>query len=166
MQITGIVVSVTKSKSIEKTDKSGYYDGWELVYKTDNDEVRTIARPSQSLKQVAGLSEALSELAIGDRFVCTMEKEGKFHKIVGLAKGELATPLPASTKKWSGGGGTTTKDFETKEERAIRQKLIVAQSSITAAVETLKTAKGTINKDDVKELAQEYFDWVFIKGQS
>lgn len=164
MDITGTVNSITLNKQIPKKG-GGSYEGWELVYKDlDTDEIKSIAKPSQSLKQVAGLREALDELAVGDKFVCSMEKVGQYWEIKGLTKGELATPLPKK-QGWTPKTGGANRDFETKEERAIRQKLIIAQSSISNAIETLKTSKGSIAKEDVKELAQEYFDWVFQKGQ-
>lgn len=165
MDITGTVQSITLNKQIPKQG-GGSYEGWELVYKDlVTEEVKSISKPSQSLKQVAGLREALEELVVSDKFVCSMEKVGQYWQIKSLAKGELATPLPKKTA-WAGKGGSTgNRDYETKEERAVRQRLIVAQSSITAAVETLKTTKGSVAREDVKDLAQDYFDWVFEKGQ-
>ena len=56
------------------------------------------------------------------------------------------------------------RDFETREERAARQVLIVKQSSLSAAIDTLKTDKVSPNPDDVLTLAQKYTDWVFDNG--
>lgn len=53
-------------------------------------------------------------------------------------------------------------NYETKEERAARQVLIVKQSSLSAAVATLSPgAKGALDPKAVIETAQEYADWVF-----
>lgn len=71
-----------------------------------------------------------------------------------------------SNQSASTGGATSTRvsgsNYETKEERANRQVLIVRQSSLGAAVETLSTgAKTPPTAAAVLELAQEYVDWVF-----
>lgn len=53
-------------------------------------------------------------------------------------------------------------NYETKEERAARQVLIVKQSSLSNAVAILATgAKTTPKTDEVIKLAQELADWVF-----
>lgn len=53
-------------------------------------------------------------------------------------------------------------NYETKEERAARQVLIVKQSSLSAAVETLKTgAKAPPDPAAIIDLAQQFVDWVF-----
>lgn len=56
---------------------------------------------------------------------------------------------------------TVTSNYETKDERAARQVLIVKQSSIGAAVEHLKARKDA-NGQDVLDLAQKFTDWVFV----
>lgn len=65
-------------------------------------------------------------------------------------------------------GATATRvsgsNYETKEERAARQVLIVKQSSLSAAVATLVPgAKTALDSKAVIELAQQYTDWVFSK---
>lgn len=67
-----------------------------------------------------------------------------------------------------GASATTTRvsgsNYETKEERAARQVLIVKQSSLSAAVATLSPgAKGALDPRAVIDLAQQYTDWVFEK---
>ena len=66
------------------------------------------------------------------------------------------------------GGATAapSRSFETPEERALRQKLIVRQSSITAALELVKlnNPKGGVNPGQVIELAEFFDDWVWSRG--
>jgi hypothetical protein len=58
-------------------------------------------------------------------------------------------------------------NYETKEERAARQVLIVKQSSLTNAVATLSPgAKAALDANAVIDLAQKYADWVFDKPES
>lgn len=74
-----------------------------------------------------------------------------------------------TTSSAAGQTGTTRvsgSNYETKEERAARQVLIVKQSSLSAAVASLSPgAKSALNKEDVLALAQVYADWVFAKPE-
>lgn len=67
----------------------------------------------------------------------------------------------AATNTFSGG-----RDFETRDERAARQVLIVKQSSLTAALTFMKE-RGLFDGaqvSDVTDVAQEFADWVFDNG--
>lgn len=70
--------------------------------------------------------------------------------------------VPGSTTSATRVSGS---NYETKEERAARQVLIVKQSSLSAAVATLtvNAGKDKLQVEDVMKLAQEYTDWVFSK---
>ena len=71
--------------------------------------------------------------------------------------GNTANPVSAPTR-------VSGSNYETKEERAARQVLIVKQSSLSAAVATLTPgSKASLDRNDVIELAQFYADWVFSK---
>lgn len=69
----------------------------------------------------------------------------------------VSRPGVAGTTRVSGS------NYETKEERAARQVLIVKQSSLSAAVEVLKhnAGKDKVDPQAVLDLAQEFTDWVF-----
>lgn len=162
MQITGTVIAVNLNSQIKYAPpKTGSYEGWELVYKSEDGEIRTEKKPSQTLKMVDGLESALRSLVPGDTFTLTQEKDGKYNKITGLSKGTTGMPLPKSDKPAWSGKRTETRDFESKEERAIRQRLIVRQSSITNAIDTLKDGKKALDSDEVLMLAEKYYQWVF-----
>ena len=71
----------------------------------------------------------------------------------------VASPGATNTTRVSGS------NYETKEERAARQVLIVKQSSLSAAVASLTPgAKATLDPATVLERAQAYTDWVFGNG--
>jgi len=66
--------------------------------------------------------------------------------------------------------GNSTKvvgsNYETREERAARQVLIVKQSSLGAAVESLAPgAKAALSTEEVLERAQLFVDWVFAQDE-
>jgi hypothetical protein len=80
------------------------------------------------------------------------------------AGGETGVPgvVAPSAQPRSGTYQAPVRDFETREERAARQVLIVKQSSLTAALKyiELKGLAPDYDRGDVLELAQEFTDWV------
>jgi hypothetical protein len=83
-------------------------------------------------------------------------------KSISIGTASAAGPsgtAPATTR-------VTGSNYETKEERAARQVLIVKQSSLSNAVGLLTTgAKTPPAKDDVLALAQDFTDWVLAKPE-
>ena len=77
----------------------------------------------------------------------------------GTSPAQTSSPARASTNTFSGG-----RDFETREERAARQVLIVKQSSLTAALKYRELIDDVGNVEDVIATAQEFADWVFDNG--
>ena len=62
------------------------------------------------------------------------------------------------------GNKVPARTFETPEERAVRQRLIVRQSSLSNAIDLLTVgAKTAPTVDQVKEVAESFVDFVFEK---
>ena len=77
----------------------------------------------------------------------------------GAAASAQAASSPASSPRPS--TPSTGRDFETKEERAERQKLIVRQSSLSNAINMLTPgAKSALDTKVVLALADELVAWV------
>lgn len=83
--------------------------------------------------------------------------------------GEVATTPQAAAQV--GGArsyapaGTTKSTYETPEERAQRQILIVRQSSLSSAINTLSVgSKSPPKVEDVLSVAREYESFVFGRG--
>ena len=71
-------------------------------------------------------------------------------------------PKPTSDRVTSTTAPPANRNFETKEERDARQRLIVRQSSLTNAVAILAPgAKSSLDPEVVKALADSLVDWVF-----
>lgn len=70
---------------------------------------------------------------------------------------------PEATTKTSGSSGFASpkSTYETPEERAKKQIYIVRQSSISAAIDTLKTDKKNPSKEEVVSVAKFYEAFVF-----
>lgn len=151
----GKVVDVSFDIMAEKQG-GGDYPAWQLIYTTPEGRVEKLVKHMNSLKFVPGLRSSLEGLEKNDDVTITLEKKGQFNEVTAITKGITSTPSVS-------GAGTTTKvigsNYETKEERAARQRLIVRQSSITAALAFLGGKPGDINK--VLETAEQFCDWVF-----
>lgn len=168
-QVQGVVISVSTETDVKKQG-GGTYKGWELVYKTPDGEVRTIAKPVQGLRYNAALKKALEDLSPSDEFTLVQEKNAQgFNDVKSIVKGfSDVEQAPAQTKEVASKSASTNnnsytqRDFETKEERALKQKLIVRQSSVAQAVQILSVgAKSPLKVDEVKEIADALTDYVY-----
>jgi len=110
----------------------------------------------------------ISKASKGDTFEVDVGKNAKGYNQwngISASDGSASNDTPSAAPTRSAAGGTMqTRTYETAEEREARQRLIVRQSSLTAALGTLAPgAKGPLDKEAVKALAEEYSDWVFEK---
>jgi len=106
--------------------------------------------------------KAFERAEAGDEINVKSEKVGDYWNWTAiLADGEVsqATPVANSTAPAT---RVTGSNYETKEERALKQRYIVKQSSISAAVAILIVgAKSAPSVKDVIALADEFVDYVF-----
>src|SRR3990167_9721139 len=146
MQLQGTVISYTASTKIQKQG-GGTYDAWELVYRSPENEVKQLAKPIQSLKFNKPLASALAALAPNDEFTADLEKNAAgFWEVKEVVKGAVepnaASVPPASTAVTSeravqpqrAVNRVTGSTYETPDERAKKQVVIVRQSCIAQAV--------------------------------
>jgi hypothetical protein len=164
MNIVGTVISVTTETIATKADKSGTYPAWQLIYKDASGQVKEVTKHVNGLKFTAGLKEGLESLSAGDTFTMVVEKEGKFNEVKGIEKGGNM-PVVIGPTSSPQAGKVTGSNYETREERAARQRLIVRQSSLTAALGWYEVTKGKPSIEDVKMLADEFTNFVFETPQ-
>lgn len=169
MQVLGTVMSVSVDKQVKKNG-GGTYQGWELVYRAQDDAVRTIAKPIQGLRFNAPLKAQLESLSPEDQFTLEQEKNQQgFYDVKSIVKGwdanagELKAPTEraqaASTAK-STGNSYSSSSYPTAEERTKTQNHIIRQSSLAQANATLAVGSKGVNPDDVLALAEKYVAWV------
>ena len=166
MQQSGSVISVSLETDVKKKD-GGTYKGWELVYRSDEGEVKTIAKPVQGLKFNENLKKQLGSLAVGDHFVVTMEKNANnFWEVESVIKGEKRefaepTPTAGTNKAPTRVVGST---YETAEERKIKQRYIVRQSAIAQAVNVHSVgAKVPPEVAAVLATADKFVEYVYFE---
>jgi hypothetical protein len=109
--------------------------------------------------------EKMAKATKGTQLAVTTEKNEKsgywdWTAVNPLGQSESSTTSnPQSGTKQ--GFSSPKSNYETPEERAARQVLIVRQSSLAQAVDSLKSDKKLPDKDEVLDLAEAYAAWVF-----
>lgn len=99
----------------------------------------------------------------GDFVEVTTVKEGEYWQWTNVVASNQGTTEEAP-REFKKEVAATRSNYETPEERAARQVLIVRQSSLSAALNYLELVKNTkATANDVKRLADEFADWVFNK---
>jgi hypothetical protein len=171
MQVLGTVVSVSLETQVKKNG-GGTYPGWELVYKTQDGEIRTAAKHVNDLKYKPNLKTDLQALAQGDQFTLDQEKNATsgFYDInsikKGWAEGSPSIPAQAPAEKLQGSNNKpatnnySASSYPTKEERLVTQNQIVRQSSLAQAVATLAIGGKAVKPEDVIKVAEGYVNWV------
>lgn len=165
MKIKVVAVEVANAKT--KTNKD--YQFLEVTYKNISFDNKTESKKIMPF----GSKEVFNTLKVaenGDVFTLLREKDNDgYWQWVGIAAGDVAIEQ-TTTQASSGGAAAPAKaatpqaaksTFETPEERAKKQVYIVRQSSISAAIDTLKTDKKAPSKEEVVELAKYYESYVF-----
>lgn len=111
--------------------------------------------------------DTLAAAKQGDTFLITREKNDKGYwewKDIGPAGDPPAQPDPNPKSAPSATVPAKVGNWETSDERAKKQVYIVRQSTINAAIETLKSTGKPFGTDAVKNLAKQYEDYVFSDG--
>ena len=108
----------------------------------------------------------LQKATMGQVFEVTTVKEGEYWQwsnVQEVAKGGNVEPQTSATSSGYASKGTPSpkSTYETPEERAARQRLIVRQSCLSNAVETLKVDKKGVDPTEALKLAERYVGWVF-----
>ena len=116
----------------------------------------------------------LKDAAQNDLFQVKLEKvkgkDGKdYWTWTGVDRDDGTAPEPVASNRQSGtpavsAPATRGSTYETAEERALRQLLIVRQSSLAQAVLFVKDQGKKPTLDEVLELATKFDEWVWNKG--
>ena len=103
--------------------------------------------------------KVMTNAKVGDKYDIGLEKDDKGYwqwSSATLSTGGTSTAAPS-------GNSSPRSTYETAEERATKQDFIIRQSSLTNAINTLKTDKNTPAFEDVVKLAEEYVKFVYNK---
>lgn len=168
-QIKGTFISFTEKVNEQKGAKA--YDFFKVRYVDEQGNQKVYSGFYNALKFNRELASQLRKLQQNDQIILVMgENKAGYPELqsVSVIKSDIKVGGVVAS------GGTYQKDApqaarsyqgETAEERAKRQILIVKQSSLSSAVETVKQDKKVPSTEEVLSVAQEYFDWVMGNTQ-
>ena len=157
------IINVQASTKPTKTGKT--YVQLDVAYKNLTREGKIEGKkimPFQNPDVHANLQKA----TMGQVFEVTTVKEGEYWQwsnVQEVAKGSNMEPQTSAASSVYASKGTPSpkSTYETPEERAARQRLIVRQSCLSNAVETLKVDKKGVDPTEALKLAERYVGWVF-----
>lgn len=155
MQIEIINVAVTQVPTAK-----GSYGRAEVTYKNKSFQDKVESKPIMDFS-AKDVYNVLKDAKFGDVFTIAREKNDKgfwdWKKIVTGDEGAMfneeekkgisSMATPANTSPRS--------TYETADERAARQVLIVRQSSVSSAIAALKTEKVQLDANAIIDLARE-----------
>ena len=141
------------------------YQMLEVAYKDEGGKVAGKKVLSFNYPLVFNTLKAASQ---GEKYDVTLKKEGDYWNWVEIKKAEGSSSENAKAE----GSSSNTKQFaaqakgnyETAEERATRQVMIIRQSSLSTAVATLGAgAKSALDPENVIAVAKKYEEYVLSK---
>jgi hypothetical protein len=147
-----------------KPTAKGSYQQLEVTYKNLSFQGKVEAKKIMSFGAGAAAFKTLSEATAGSQWEVDVVKNAQGYNdwvkvgAAGAAPAAGDVPQAAVAAKAQIGARST---YETPEERAQRQVLIVRQSSLSAAVSTLAVGAKTVKPEDVIAVAKQYANYVF-----
>lgn len=154
------VVSVSREDVPNKNGK-GTYGKLTVAYRDDKgklSEKTILSFTNPAVFKTFERAEAGTEINVKS------EKVGDYWNWTAILTGDEATSQAPVATQSSNGQSTrvTSGNYETKEERALKQRYIVKQSSLSAAVSILTVgAKTPPEVDAVISLADKFVEYVF-----
>jgi len=162
-----IITLIDVSEPATTKTARGQYQSLEVSYKNEQGQVQ--GKKIMSFANPA-VFKSIQEFTKGDRLDVETFKDDNGYwqwKSVSLegegpvATAQVGTPAKAGTK-------VVGSNYETSDERARRQVLIVRQSSLSNAVDILSVGAKSLDKAAVLSLAEELEQWVLrtdvVKG--
>lgn len=107
--------------------------------------------------------DAVKDLKQNDVIDAEVKKEGEYYNWVKVVKVDANVQAPRAATGVTG-GKVLGSNYETAEERKLRQLYIIKQSSIANAIQMLShgvTEGESLQVTDVLEVAQEFVDFVY-----
>jgi len=145
----------------------GSYQTADVAYKNNSFQGKVEGKKVMSFGATKDSFSILALAQPGESYEVTIVKNDKgYNDWVSMAKAEAGANSPAVSAPAGGKAPAATprSTYETPEERAQRQVLIVRQSSLSAAVNLLLAgAKTPPPVENVLALAKQFEDFVFGK---
>ena len=145
----------------------GSYQTADVAYKNNSFQGKVEGKKVMSFGATKDSFSTLALAQPGESYEVTIVKNDKgYNDWVSMAKAEAGASSPAVSAPAGGKAPAATprSTYETPEERAQRQVLIVRQSSLSSAVALLTVgAKTAPSAQAVVDIAKQFEDYVFGK---
>ena len=154
-------IEIINVQSTTKPTAKGSYQQLDVAYKNLDFQGKVEGRKIMSFTNKEVFA-TLSKATNGQVYEITRVKEGEYWQwSAAVLQGDDGggTNMTQSVSNASKPSASPKSTYETPEERASRQRMIVRQSSISNAIETLKVDKKAVGTDDVLQVAPTYRDW-------
>jgi len=162
-----LLIQIIATSVETKPTTKGSYQQLEVTYKNLTYSGKVESKKLMSFGANAGAFKTLAEATNGSQWEVTVVKNAQGYNdwptVVPSSGATEATPSPqTSGAQARSQPGQTRSTYETPEERAQRQILIVRQSSVSSAVSLLTAgAKSPPKASDVIATAKELEAYVF-----
>ena len=156
-------IEIINVQATSKPTAKGSYTMLDVAFKRlDTGKIEGKKIMSFTIKEVFN---ALSKATQGNQFTVTTKKNEETTYWDWVAVAPLGSGSSAPEAKPATAGFSSPKsNYETAEERAARQILIVRQSSLSNSIELLKNEKKPPTVEDVLRTADIFSNWVFQKN--
>lgn len=155
------IVDVNRSDAMGKNGKS--YGVLQVAYRADGKmqekKLMSFSNPN--------VFKHIEKMQKGETVNVTTEKDANgYWQWTSIGEGATSTPqTQQSAANNAGATRVTGSNYETKEERAIKQRYIVRQSSLSNAIDSLSVgAKSPLLPADVIAVAKQFEEWVFSEN--
>jgi len=154
IEIINVSVEVKPTKVAGKT-----YELFDVAFKNKSFQDKVEGKKIAAFVSPK-VTAILRAAKFGDTYTVVREKDGEYWKWVDMVipgqEQEENTNMNTPVKT----NPTPKSNYETSEERAARQVMIVRQSSISAAVNALKLDKAQLNATEVIAMARNFEAYV------
>ena len=157
------IIAVEQGTAKSKAGKD--YQFLEVAYKNKSFQDKVESKKHNQFGDKT-VFNTLKDAQTGEVYTINRVKEGEYWQWIGITSGTVSSGDSAGNQSSNGsaksaGNPVPKSNYETAEERAKRQVYIIRQSSISSAIETLKTDKKSPSVQEVLEVAKKYEQFVF-----
>jgi hypothetical protein len=154
------VVDVNRSDAMGKNGKS--YGVLQVAYRADGKmqekKLMSFSNPN--------VFKHIEKMTKGESVEVKTEKDQNgYWQWTAIGEGASSAPTSQSPSSNAGATRVTGSNYETREERVVKQRYIVRQSSISNAIDSLSVgAKSPLLPADVIAVAKQFEEWVFSEN--
>ena len=150
-----VIVIQEVNKSVQTKGKAK----WTVLDVTYTDNGKNFTKKVLSFANPA-VFEVMQNATQGDNFDVTVTKDGEYYNWSSAMKISKEAAA-ASTPNPPGQGRVLGSNYETADERKIKQLYIIKQSSISNAIEYMDAIDASYEVDELLEVAQRFVDYVY-----